>query len=94
MTDFQFCKSCRVPRFVEGFAYQEEYLDAGWVKEVFKRHSKTGVLFERIEWLCPDCRQAELADERDREAARQQMIQKSKENDPALYEKTMKERAS
>lgn len=93
MTDFQFCRICRVPRYVDGWK-GVEYIDAGWVKESFVRIDASGVFFERTEHLCPDCRQAELADERDREAARRLLIKKSMENDSELYERVMRERAS
>lgn len=96
MTEYTFCRVCRVPRYVESEPPWKpvEYVTAGWVKESFVRIDASGIFFERTEWLCPDCRQAELADERDREVARQMMIAKSMENDPALYETTMRERAS
>ncbi len=87
MTEYTFCRICRVPRYVEGFTLQAAYLEIGWVKELFQRIDNTGEFFIRVEWLCPDCRQAELADERDRETARRMMIEKSNANHPSLYER-------
>ncbi len=93
MPSYDFCKECKVPRYVEGWK-GVEYVTAGWIKESFVRIDVSGVFFERTEWICPDCRKSELADERDRETARQKMVEKSMENDPSLYERTMRERAS
>lgn len=68
MTSFDFCKVCRVRRWVEGWFDHVLYLEAGWVREQYRREDATGVILERTEWLCPDCYNEEKRKEADRQA--------------------------
>ena len=94
MTNFDFCRVCRVPRYVEGFKTYRNYIEAGWVKEEFTRWDNTGDFYIRVEWQCPDCRKKEVDAEKRKDEEWQKLRKRSMENDPTLYERIMKERAS
>ncbi len=67
----------------------------GWIKEVFRRFNTIDEdFFIHIEHLCPDCSRKEIAADRKHEEERQALIEASRRNDPALYERVMRERAS
>lgn len=93
MTEYSFCRECKVPRYVVDFT-EIDYAKAGWVKEMFRRVDASGIFFERLEHLCPDCRQKEIDEEKRREEEWKKLYKASMENDPTLYQKIMRERAS
>ncbi len=96
MPSYDFCKNpnCGVQRHVEGFT-EADYFKMGWIKEVFRRFNTPDEdFFIRIEYLCPDCSQKEIAEDRRREAEGKALLEASRRNDPTLYERTMRERAS
>lgn len=87
MTDYDFCRVCKVPRYVEGDYNSNDYLAMGWIRETFEREDVNGEFSFRVEWLCPDCRKKELDEERKHEEEWQKLRKASLSNDPALYER-------
>lgn len=68
MTSFDYCRVCGVQRYVEGWVDHLLYLEAGWVREQYRREDASGIFYERTEWLCPDCYEKERINEADRQA--------------------------